>query len=74
MYAENMNLHEAQGSRIELMPSHSEANDSAAPPINTVPEQNYDVSTPPDALNKQILNEPRVISRRKMKKLSKIKV
>ena len=57
MLAKSINLHETQGS---YMSSHSEANDSAVPPINTDSEQNYDVATPPDASIKvQIFNKPR---------------
>ena len=54
------------------MPSHSEANVAAAPLVDTVPEQNYDIITLPDASNNvQNFNEPRVSSRGRMKKLSR---
>ena len=51
MHAESINLHENQGSRNNLMPSHSEANDSPAPQVDTVLEQHYDHVTPLDASN-----------------------
>ena len=51
MYAESINLHEAQGSRNDLMQSHSKATDSVIPPYNTVPEQTNDVITPTDTSN-----------------------
>ena len=36
MHAESINLRETQCSKNDLMPSHSEANDEAAPPNDTV--------------------------------------
>ena len=44
VHAESINLHEAQGSRNNFMPSYSETNDSAAPPIDSVPEKNMMLS------------------------------
>ena len=68
LHAESINLHETQG----LMPSQSEVNDSASPPTDIAPEQNYDVDNASDVFsNMQSFNELRVSSRERMQKLSK---
>ena len=72
VHAESINIHVAQGNGNDLMPSQSDANDSATILIDTGPEQNYDVVTPPNASNNvQFINETGVSFRGRMQKLSR---
>ena len=72
MIAESINHHESQGSWNDLVSSHSKVNDSNMHLIDTVSEQDYDVTTPTDIFNNmQIFDGPGVSSRGTMQKMSK---
>ena len=67
MLAESINHHESNGSRNDLVPPHSKADDLVMPPTDTASEQDYDGITKPGISNyMQMFNGPRVSSRGRM--------